>query len=68
MSELKQCPFCGGDAVLLLRSCNGAPSGNVGTEAVIQCNTCNVKFTRWALKKVWAKKSAIEAWNRRDAK
>ena len=66
MSEkLKPCPFCDGDAKLFLRSCNGIPSGDIGTEAIIQCNKCNVKSTRWALKKNWAKKSVIEAWNRR---
>ena len=68
MSELKPCPFCGGEAVLLLRCRNGIPSGDAGTEAVIQCNKCNVKFTRWALKKNWAKESVIDAWNRRDEK
>lgn len=68
MNKLKTCPFCGGEAVLLLRSCNGVPSGDVGTEAVITCNKCSVKFTRWALKKIWAKKSVIEAWNRRVEK
>lgn len=66
MSEkLKPCPFCGGDALLFLQCRNGIPSGDVGTEAIIQCNECNAKITRWALKKNWAKKSVIDAWNGR---
>ena len=66
--ELKLCPFCGGDAKLFLHSCNGIPSGDVGTEAIIQCNECNAKITRWGLKKDWVKKSAIDAWNRRSSR
>jgi Lar family restriction alleviation protein len=66
--KLKPCPFCGGEAELFLRSCNGVPSGDVVTEAEITCNKCDVKFTRWALNKIWAKKSVIEAWNRRVEK
>jgi C4-type Zn-finger protein len=62
---LKSCPCCGGNAALLLQRRNGIPSGDVGTEATIICNQCHLKLVRWALKKSWAKKSALVAWNTR---
>lgn len=53
MSELKCCPFCGGEAILVK---NGAGCYQVA------CNNCEVRQYAYSHKN---KESAIKAWNTR---
>lgn len=53
MSELKKCPFCGGEAVV---------SWNFRYEVYeVQCTKCNGTYTHW----YGCVDEEIEAWNRR---
>lgn len=61
--ELKQCPFCGGEAVLLpLSGCSGKIA------CIGDCNFESAKFwdnmLNHEVDKAWSEKAA-EAWNRR---
>lgn len=54
MAELKPCPFCGGEAVLI----------NNGCFVDVSCK--NFHCRGWADSLMWkTKQEAIEAWNRR---
>lgn len=65
MNELKPCPFCGNEkATINLYKKRGTPSGDDGWNAEIRCK-CHALVRFWALKKSWARQSAIEAWNSR---
>ena len=65
MNDLKPCPFCGNTKIGVVRSkYNGVPSGDDGWCAEIKCK-CGADMKFWALKKSWAEKTAISAWNRR---
>lgn len=65
MNELKPCPFCGNKKVTInLYKKRGTPSGDDGWNAEIRCK-CHAFVRFWALKKSWARQSAIEAWNHR---
>ena len=65
MNELKPCPFCGNEKVTInLYEKRGTPSGDDGWNAEIRCK-CHALVRFWALKKSWARQSAIEAWNSR---
>ena len=60
MIELKRCPFCGGEAILV----HDAKREIYGTDrymtgVAIGCNTCTVNMLYGSEKRV------IEAWNRR---
>ena len=59
MSELKPCPFCGGEAFVTeyLYSCD--PTSRATTHAV-ECNGCHTTTFEFD-----SKEEAIEAWNRR---
>jgi len=62
---LKKCPFCDGDAELILR-------GNAFTKkrsAEIECNSCHTKQVTGAIHNSlkWCKEKAIEKWNKRNA-
>lgn len=54
MSELKPCPFCGGEASVEIKW---------GNWFLVRCNNCPCDLGRsWFPKK----RQAIEAWNRRS--
>ena len=60
MSELKPCPFCGGEARLLLnakRKIYGKDEYRTGVVAC--CNVCEARMF------YTSEKLAVEAWNRR---
>lgn len=64
--ELASCPFCGGDAELILR-------GNEFTKkrsAEILCNKCNVVMTVGAIRNSleWCTKIVAEKWNKQCQK
>ena len=63
-TQLKHCPFCGGEARMIVLEEDGGYSANIycSSDNLIGC------FTRqfhWALKKEWAVETAINSWNRR---
>ncbi|MBE6784163.1 MAG: restriction alleviation protein, Lar family [Ruminococcaceae bacterium] len=57
MTDLKPCPFCGGEAIL-----QKGTDGRCWIECNITKSHCSVIPKTWAYK---TKKEAIEAWNRR---
>lgn len=62
MSELKPCPFCGGEATVFIKDWD-----NRADEYKIVCMKCGVQQEEFRHEKA----KAIEAWNRRvtdDAK
>lgn len=64
MDKLKPCPFCGGEAKMVIREDDG------GYRAEIHCMSsceigCYAVSQHWALKKSWAEDDAVKAWNRR---
>lgn len=67
--KLKPCPFCGGEALLIIEDCNGDSAQNIRRAefAYCQCKNCgattqgeyrNIEYS--AIKRV------VEKWNRRD--
>lgn len=66
--KLKPCPFCGCKPEKYGYWSAGHPSGDNGYQYTIECPniSCKVRITRWAMRKSWAIKSAVEAWNRRS--
>ena len=64
MSELKPCPFCGGQAVPVYSNKGSLYTGNIlmlSAEGTIKCKKCEVRLPR-----IYSRVSkAIEAWNRR---
>lgn len=62
--KLKQCPFCGGDAIL-------EEIGNDFTSkrsVVVRCTGCRVKRTDSAIKSSmeWLVNTAVSNWNMRE--
>lgn len=53
-TELKPCPFCGGEAIKSTFSW-----GNISDEYTIECTVCRARTTVLKLEQ------AIEVWNRR---
>jgi len=53
MTEIKECPFCGGDAVI---------RANIITRGFVQviCEICNISTPEYSLAAL-----AIRSWNRR---
>ena len=63
MSELKPCPFCGGQARIFTKrvhSENHHLQLDVKCEYIVKCNRCRASMSCYA-SKAWA----INAWNRR---
>ena len=56
MAELKPCPFCGGEEIVI----RPVQSAHQRTYYYIQCRNC---FARSG--DLWRKSKVIEAWNRR---
>ena len=56
MSELKKCPFCGGEAKIEINTEMG------GTQYQVLCTKCPVTVGRYWF---WKKEEAIKAWNTR---
>lgn len=69
--ELKQCPFCGGNAVLLHGKPNQLEKGT--TQAFVQCSTCKAKTKTFINRggqsyidsHIEVDKLAMDAWNKR---
>lgn len=58
--KLKQCPFCGGDAVLV-REYNGVEANTLGMLIMsVGCTVCGA-----STRKTFTDDSAMRAWNRR---
>ena len=57
--------MCGGKAGIVCFEKRGALSGDMGYLASIKCRDCWMELRRGALKKKWAKDSALLAWNTR---
>ena len=55
MSELKPCPFCGGEAKI----------GRFMALHTVGCKECLAMMVSEFLDKTWSKEKAVEAWNRR---
>ena len=67
-SELKPCPFCGGEVRIFYTMKIGIPTGDDGCQATARCSNtlhCGAEIQRWAARKDWARESAVNAWNRR---
>lgn len=64
MSELKPCPFCGGEPVLTQHGNNDTRKR--GTE--IKCPACFVVHKVYAIRNTldWTTEQAIERWNARS--
>lgn len=60
MDELKPCPFCGGEEIVIRPVHGYFPKSAHRTYYYIQCRNC---FARSG--DLWRKSKAIEAWNRR---
>jgi hypothetical protein len=64
MEELKPCPFCGGDAMAMPRTCDKSTPYDPADRAfpVVRCMTCfaEVQGKNWT-----GAATAIAAWNRR---
>ncbi len=66
MDELKNCPFCGGDADLI------ATDGRYGTFVCVACTICDAQSKRFTVHNyddVFAGKAAQKAvhfWNKRE--
>ena len=58
MSELKKCPFCGGEAIMRERYINGIANTKHYQR---ECRRCKATFANWYR----SMKKADEAWNRR---
>lgn len=59
MSKLKQCPFCGGEAILVHNAVRKNVWGRDVRGTVIGCDNCQATMF------YQSEKLAIEAWNRR---
>lgn len=56
--ELRECPFCGGEAEIFAYDPYDGYQGNL-TVYLVRCTKCGVELTREK------KDTAIETWNRR---
>lgn len=76
MEELKKCPFCGGEAAIIIKS-NYSDYYSIGFDFIVECEDCRTELpglhkVRFSLEKdgeinilTDERKEAIEAWNRR---
>ena len=61
MTELKPCPFCGGEASLGEKNMGRGVYG-----AVVRCTNCGCESKAYSARLDWcANEMATEAWNRR---
>ena len=65
MTELKPCPFCGGEAEYIERG-----NGHTGlTETIVRCKSCNTKqvhkWMRYRFDMEFVRARTKEAWNKR---
>ena len=60
-TKLKDCPFCGGEAVMTFNGANGR---------VIKCKSCQVKMQQKVLKQTieWLEIEMVKDWNKRQVK
>ena len=59
MSELKPCPFCGGEAQM------GVNRESTVREYYIGCMNCHIRLYKIGYKRFWSETEAIAAWNSR---
>lgn len=66
MTKLKPCPFCGGEAEVIVRMRNEIQKGDFGSDEVAQvkCTDCKCS-TNWFLHMPLAEMRAITTWNTR---
>ena len=71
MSELKPCPFCGGEAKLE-KSTRAFVGGKSTKCSLVHCSKCNARTAKFDITdygrsshSLAARLDAIEAWNRR---
>lgn len=60
MTELRSCPFCGGEAVLHKERVEGY--------SIVLCKNCHAKIERFKAGSCESWERAVSAWNRRDGK
>lgn len=63
--ELKKCPFCGGDAVIVYRQNNYEYThANYYPlkQGTVMCSVCGLRLPRF-----WSAECAVAVWNRRRA-
>ena len=68
MSDLKPCPFCGGEARVVLRDVEpqGDPYYGEKMERFVQCQSCAaVVFNKYWHDGFYSKDDAVSAWNTR---
>lgn len=69
MSDLKPCPFCGGEAIAKLSSAKWVDEAYRGKIFVVGCKECSCTTSPYLalniIDRCEAKRQAIAAWNRR---
>ena len=76
MKKLKPCPFCGGDAILIIKEdCNWS-TGTIKNLFLVRCDQCQIS-TKYYDSRIWQDRDgevhierngaecAIDIWNRR---
>jgi hypothetical protein len=66
MNELRECPFCGGEAEVVVCMRNEIERGNFGSDEVacVKCVQCGCR-TKWYLHMPLAKARAMIMWQKR---
>lgn len=62
---LKPCPFCGGDAAMVIYPMGKGPDGKMGYKIETGCTVCPARMITWDDRSWRMREIAAEAWNRR---